>query len=138
MKAQIITGIAKALTSEFGDKYTVYAEKVKQGLRKPCFFISLDSICEIPFPMGRYFRENIFTVTFYPEGEDEKRECIRTAERLFQCLEYIYAGNDLTRGSKMSCNIEDGVLKFTLHYDMFVYKPREPIPKMGDLRYIRH
>lgn len=137
MEALIINGIAKALSSEFGDKYTVYAEKVKQGVRKPCFFISRESVCEIPFPMGRYFRENIFSVTFYPEGKDEKRECVGTAERLFRCLEYIFVGNDLTRGSKMSCNIEEGELRFTLHYDMFVYKPAEPIPKMGELHYIR-
>ena len=137
METQIINGISKALSLEFGGKYTVYAEKVKQGLQKPCFFINRESVCEIPFPMGRYFRENIFSVTFYPAGEDEKRECVRTAERLFQCLEYIYVGNDLTRGGKMSCNIEEGVLKFTLHYDMFVYRPAEPIPKMGELHYLR-
>jgi len=137
METEIIKGIAKALSSEFGGKYTIYAEKVKQGIRKPCFFINRESVCEIPFPMGRYFRENIYAVTFYPNGEDEKRECIRTAERLFQCLEYIYVGGDLTRGSKMSCNIDEGVLKFTLHYDMFIYRPKEPVPKMGELRYIR-
>ena len=137
MELLITNGIAKALSMEFGNKYTVYAEKVRQGIQKPCFFIERESTCEIPFPMKRYFRENIFSVTYYPEGEDEKRDCVRTAERLYQCLEYIYAGSDLTRGTKMSCQIEEGILKFTLHYDMFIYKPTEPIPKMGELHYIR-
>ncbi|MCM1055215.1 MAG: hypothetical protein NC394_06805 [Bacteroides sp.] len=135
MREEITKGIAGALSAEFGSMYTVYAERVRQGVRKPCFFIECESTAEIPFPMGRYFRESIFSVTFYPEGKDEKRECIRTAERLFGCLEYITVGGDLTRGSKMSCAVEDGVLKFTLHYDMFVYKLGERTPKMEELHY---
>lgn len=139
MQQEIIKGISKALSAEFGSTYTVYAEKVKQGAQKPCFFIKCESTAEIPFPMGRYFRENVFSVSYYPKSEqDEKRDCVRTAERLFGCLEYITVSGDATRGSKMSCQIEDGVLKFTLHYDMFVYKPKEKIPKMGELHYKRY
>ncbi|MBD5114516.1 MAG: hypothetical protein HDT46_04835 [Ruminococcaceae bacterium] len=138
MQQEIIKGISKALNAEFGSMYTVYAEKAKQGVQKPCFFIKSESTAEIPFPMGRYFHENIFSVTFYPKNEaEEKIDCVRTAERLFGCLEYITVSGDLTRGSKMSCRIEEGVLKFTLHYDMFVYKPKEKTPKMGELHYNR-
>lgn len=138
MEQDIIKGIARALIGAFGNGHTVYTEKVRQGLKTPCFFVKCESCLEIPFPMGRFFRENIFSVTFYPEsGADEKKECARAAEKLFGCLEYITVSGDLTRGSKMKCGIEDGVLKLTLHYDMFVYKPGEKTPKMGELHYKR-
>ncbi len=135
MENKIINAIAKALSSEFGSKYTVYAEKVKQGAKKPCFFISPESVCEIPFPMGRYFRENIFSVSYSPEGENNNREYGSVLERLYRCLEYISLPDGLTRGSHMSCTADGELLKFTVHYDMFVYKPKEPVSKMERLHY---
>lgn len=36
----IVEAIGAALSEEFGDEVTVYAEEIKQGLLEPCFFIS--------------------------------------------------------------------------------------------------
>lgn len=71
MEQDIIKGIARALIGAFGNGHTVYTEKVRQGLKTPCFFVRCESCLEIPFPMGRFFRENIFSVTFYPESEED-------------------------------------------------------------------
>lgn len=136
MQREIIKGIAKAIQNEFGNAYTVYSEKVRQGVRKPCFFINGERFGEIPYIMGRYMKENAFLVSFYPQdfGDDgEKDQCGKAAERLFKCLEYIIVDGNLTRGSKMSGEIRDGVLKFSVNYDMFVVKPKEEIPAMENL-----
>lgn len=108
---------------------------MKQGTEKPCFFIKSESVCEIPFPMGRYFRENIFSVTYYPEGENKNRECASVLERLYRCLDYISLPDGSARGSHMGCTVDDELLKFTVHYDMFVYKSKEPVSKMERLHY---
>lgn len=39
----ITDAISIALNGEFGDGYTNYTENVKQGLKEPCFFISVST-----------------------------------------------------------------------------------------------
>ena len=83
----------------------------------------------------RYFRENQFCLQYFPTDKDRaKEECNAVAERLFSCLEYINVTGDLVRGTKMNCEVVDGVLNFFVNYDLFVYKninsdPMEEISK---------
>ena len=131
----IIEAISISLNAEFGDDYTIYTESVEQGLNEPCFFVSCINPTNKLFFGKRYFRKNQFCIQYFPANKDrEKEECNEVAERLFSCLEYITVTGDLVRGTKMNCDVVDGVLNFFVNYDLFIYKninsaPMEEISK---------
>lgn len=119
----IIEAISISINSEFGDDFTIYTESVEQGLNEPCFFISCIDPTNRLFFDKRYFRKNQFCIQYFPANKDRKKEeCNDAAERLYSCLEYIAIGGDLIRGTKMNCEIVDGILNFFVNYDFFVYK----------------
>ncbi len=131
----ITEAIAAALSGEFGEDCTVYAEEVKQGLSEPCFFIScinpsdrqLLGNANRHFLAARYYRENRFCIQYFPLDENNGRqESYDKAERLFGCLEEISADGDIIRGTDMNFEYTDGVLSFFVSYNFFVYKTREP------------
>lgn len=136
----IIEAIGVALNEEFnsddGEKYTIYANEVKQGLKEPCFFISCINPTQRLFFNKRYFRENGFCIQYFPEDKNwEKEECNAVIERLYCCLEWLTVTGDLVRGTKMRGETVDGVLSFFVNYDMFVYFAQTKTPIMDELQH---
>lgn len=121
----IINSISVALNAEFGERYKVYAEEVKQGLKEPCFFVFCINPTNELFLGKRYFRANQFCIQYFPSSGKAKRECNEVADKLFLCLELIDVDGDLVRGSKMHYEMVDGVLNFFLNYDLFVYRKEQ-------------
>lgn len=121
----IIEAISTSLNAEFGDEYSIYTESVEQGLKEPCFFLFCINPTNRVFLGKRYFRTNKMCIQYFPTDKDrENEECNKVAERLFSCLEYITVSGDLLRGTKMKCELIDGVLNFFVNYDMFVYETK--------------
>lgn len=130
----IIEGISRAINAEFGDDHAIYAEKVEQGLKEPCFFISCIAPTKRLFVGRRYFRTNTFCIQFFPRDPDyEKEECNAAAERLFSCLEYITIDGDLMRGTGMKSETVDGVLNFFVNYDCFEIRQDSSDNNMSDI-----
>lgn len=124
----IIVGISTALDAEFGERYEIFNEEIKQDLKEPCFFIScLNPTYEL-FLGKRYFRQNNFCIQYFPETEEKQHECMDTAERMMECLEIVTADNVQIRGTKMEYEVIDGVLNFFVNYDCFVYKIVDETP----------
>lgn len=122
---KIIDGISNALFDEFGTGYKIYTENIEQGLTKPCFIILCVNPTNKRFMGKRHFRTNIFTVLYFPSTSEPMRECNSITERLYQCLEYISIDDDLTHGTKMTCDVVDGVLNFLINYDMFIVEQED-------------
>ncbi len=119
----IIKGVAKAIRNEFGENCRIYTDEVKQGLKEPCFFISTLNP-QMKQVMGkRYIISCQVMVQYITEGG--KSECNDVAMRLFEVLELITVSGDLARGKNMSYEVNDGVLSFSVSYDIFVYKTDE-------------
>ncbi len=130
----IIEGISTALNAEFGDKYKIYANELKQGLKEPCFFISCIKPTSRRFFNRRYFREQPFCIQYFPESRNrETEECNDVTDRLFLCLEYITVTGDLMMGTKMRSELVDGVLNFFVNFDLFVKINPDEIPVMEEL-----
>lgn len=122
----IIEAISITLDAEFG--YETHMEEIKQDLVEPCFYIScLNPTVEL-FLGKRYFRQNQFVIQYFPESDNEQRECNSVAERLMWSLEYITLDGDLTRGTAMKYEVVDGILNFFVNYDCFVYRMEENTP----------
>lgn len=129
----VVEGISMALNAEFGDTYTIYAESVEQGLHEPCFFVACISPTKKVFFDRRYLATHQMCIQYFPESRDRKREeCNEVAERLFNCLEYIEAAENLTMGTKMHAEMVDGVLNFFVNYDFFLRNSQETT-SMGEL-----
>ena len=101
---------------------------MQQGFVKPCFFIScMESASEL-FRDKKYIRTNGFCVRYNPAGENSRRECHDTADRLMQALEFISVNGELMRGTQSCCEFADGVLNHFVHYDCYIYHKEEKIP----------
>lgn len=125
----IIKSISISLNAEFGDSYRNYTEKVKQGLKEPCFFISCINPTHNLFLGKRYFRENQFCIQYFPADKSrEKEECNEVAERMEFCLEWLNVTGDLVQGTRMRYEVVDGVLNFFVNYNLFVYKVVDAVP----------
>lgn len=121
----IISAISKAIYLEFGDKYEIYTEDVKQGLQEPCFSIFCVNPSIRQFFDKRYKTTNLFNILYFPKNEDIEKEINDVRERLFNCLEYINDENDVLRGTNMNTQTIDGVLNVFVNYDFFVKKTIE-------------
>lgn len=136
----IIEGISQALDNEFGEDCTIYTDNVEQGLKEPCFFITLVSHSDTVYPGGRRFRENLFCIQYLPKDNQKgKEECFEVMDRLIPCLNWIEIEGDKVMGRKMNGELVDGILNFFVNYDMFVRgvekeEPMEEISRIVSLK----
>ena len=119
---KIIDGISIALNAEFGDAYKIYTENVEQGLKEPCFSIVCVSPNNRPFMGKKYSSQNKFCVHFFPSSDEKVAECMDVLDRLYDCLEIIKVDGEETLGTKMTGEMDSGVLSFLVNYDMFMVK----------------
>ena len=133
----LISAISIRLNDEFGDEYAIYAEKVEQGLKEPCFFITAVSNTFTQKLGDRYFRKNYFCIQFFPKDTlSPVKECTMVAERLLLTLEYVNLNGELIKGTQAEYEINDGILSYFIHYDLYVYNNPEPQPIMEHLEKI--
>lgn len=122
---KIIDGISISLNAEFGDGYRIETDRIKQGLKEPCFTIRCIKPTNELFRGNKYFRTNQFCIHYFPSGDDPETEINDVIDRLYDALEVISVGDDQTRGTDMHGEVDEGVLSFFVNYDMFVYKQVE-------------
>lgn len=117
----IIDGVSIKLNELFGDEYTIYTNNVKQGLKFPCFFISILPSNKKNLIGNRY--ENEVNLVIHTMLEKENLEEFNNiSDKLYE-LEYITLINeDILKGYEMKTEISDGVLLFFITYKYFTYK----------------
>lgn len=131
---RIMEAIGTVLNAEFGDGYKIYREEAGQEFQGPCFFTACTNSSNKQFSEKRYLRENQFCIRYFPEiGGKEREECYGAAERLFSCLEWLTVDGDFVMGTRMRCEMTDGVLLFFVNYDVYVYKMSETVPAMEEI-----
>ena len=138
MIEEIIAGISSKIFETFGSDYEIYADKMSQNVKEPCFLISplnhfqKTRLCNSS--VSRYYREYPFCIFFYPKRDgDQYAENQLVAEKLYECLEYIETDVGKLRGSGMRYSIEDkDLLNFIVKYSLFVKRDSQAeIPDMG-------
>ena len=131
----MIESISRTLKDEFGSRYKVNMEEKRQDLREPCFFISCINPTSKLYLKKRYFRQNQFCIHYFPETEKRNEECHEVAERLFSCMEHLTVDGVSVRGTKMHCDVTDGLLHFFVNYDMYVRRETEPETAIEEVTY---
>lgn len=126
MILELIAAVAGQINAAFGDGYELYCEDVKQGLKEPCFYISVLKTERKPMLGVRFFQLTPFHICFFPEKKANNCETRAVGEKLMNELEFItLADKSLVRGTNRSFEIVDGVLHFSIQYNMELYGPAE-------------
>ena len=117
MLNDIVKGVSKKLTGEFKG-YRIYQNDVKQGLKLPCFFVSVLKPDISPLGRNRFMSRNSLDVMFFPEDERDNVKMCEVAEKLVWLLEFItLPDGDLLHGANKSWQIEGGILHFFVDFD---------------------
>ena len=120
---EIVSAIVKALDTAFNaesDAYEIYNEEIKQDLREPAFFVQCINAAQERALNNRYNMTNQFVVQYFPSDQNYQAECAKVAEQLFDVLEYVtcIGDNKPIWGTGMKFEVVDGVLNFSVNYDL--------------------
>lgn len=135
----ICNAVCIALDAEFNAEdesaYEIHKGEIKQDLREPCFFVQCINATHEQRLENRYHRENQFMIQYFPESKDRyQTECAAVSERLLWALEYVTCIGDEKpiRGTGMHSEVVDGVLNFSVNYNLPIRKIVE-IPNMEQI-----
>lgn len=132
----MVNDLVDAIAVRLGELFEgveVYRDEIEQGFHAPCFFILPLRIAQEAKLGNRYFRKHSFDVHYFPIRDESSVEVQEVATVLLMGLEYILAAGDLIRASRMEYEAHDGVLHFTVDYDVFILREREKVPYMETL-----
>ncbi|EHQ92143.1 phage tail terminator family protein [Desulfosporosinus youngiae] len=104
-----------------------YGEEIKQGFKKPCFFVKLFPVSQDQLLGRRYQRSHSFDIHYFAGSNEELHDM---AEQLYDKMELISLDDGLIRGTGMRHEVVDGVLHFFVNYNFHVSKEAVPDPLM--------
>lgn len=128
MLNEIIKGVSMKLNTVFGEKYKIYQNDVRQGLKKPCFFLAVLNPTLTPLTGRRYMSRNPLDVQFIPADDTKNAKLYEVGWELMAALEYIkLPGGDSLRGTSLNFEVVDGVLHCFVNYNLPLNKPTEEV-----------
>lgn len=128
--AQVTQGIVDALyTGLSGIK--IYTESVNQSLDTPCVLVKCLNPSHSRNLGRRYIKSLQYSVQYFPNTENVYSECNSACESMFEVLEDITVDNRIIHGYDMGGEVVDGVLTFTVNYDVFLLREQTGLVDMG-------
>lgn len=132
MVKDIMDAIAIRLHEVFGDEFEINQEDVVQGLKEPCFLITLVDYSKEPLLQSRSKRLVPFDILFFPSKA--KMQCYEIADQMMNELELItLLDGDAMHGTKMKAEVVDGVLHFFVNYNFIGTVTTEPLDRMESI-----
>lgn len=107
-----MTAASLALSEEFG--LPVYGdEAVVQGMERPCFFISVIEVSQIPLPSMRKRLQIPVDITYFPEESGKYLSMYQVGQELMSLLEVVtLPDGSRMRGRGQRYELSDGLLHF--------------------------
>lgn len=133
MVNKITRGIAGGIKNAFSGA-VIYTEEVKQGFKRPSFYIQPVSVRELPLIGRRYARKYLYCVTYFPE--DGLMAAQEAAERLYTALKRITADDGELIGGGMRHEMADGNILFFAEYRTIGYREAERTEYMEEVEII--
>lgn len=135
MLNDILSGVNAKLKELFGEDTVIYTDAVEQGLVEPCFFVGFLEPSEKTVIGRRRFRSTGIYIQYLPGSPAQiNRELYRVADILMDGMETITLKNgDILRGTRISSKVSEGVLNFFVNYNMFIIRPADQSPDMGEI-----
>lgn len=130
---QVKQGIIDALFANMGASRKFHTENVNQDLDRPCLLVRCLNPSQAVDLGDRHSKSMLFAVQFFPTSDDTAQvECNNACDMMFDALENITADGQILHARDMSGQTSDGVLTFTVSYDLF-FLTSETSVKMGDV-----
>ena len=121
MVNDIITGVSEKLKEAFGDGYGIHTENESHDYKEPYFYVACVTSVDKPMLGARHTRTHSFSVKYAPKSKTgPQAECNDISDDLYTTLQYITVGGVLTRGTNMNCRFDEGMLEFSVDYDVIV------------------
>lgn len=124
MVNSIISAISVTLYDEFGENYEIYKEKVLQGLKEPCFFISCINPITENFRGSRYVRYHQFCIQ-YINDKGTNAQKYDVLNRFCKMFEVLNVEDIKIRGTNFSSNDDGEALSFFVNFDTAYFKVLE-------------
>lgn len=128
-------GITEALYTAF--KVPVYVEWKENRTKFPCFIVSVADSNHDLHVSKLYDRKLDYSVKYFLNAEsipvDYRKDLLQIGEQLYDVLEYVKVGDRITRGEDMSYRESDGILHFSVTYEMLLHKESKRVPAMERL-----
>lgn len=127
----LMKAISKTLYNEFKEECKIYIDEVEQGLKEPCFFISIIESSQEQGLKNRRLVRNLVEIKYFPKtGKTTENNNIKSA--LYKILEYIemidYVGKKhIIHGLGMKAITSDNVLVFLIQYNYHITSSEEKI-----------
>lgn len=129
-------GITEALYTAF--KVPVYVEWKENRTKFPCFIVSVADSNHDLHVSKLYDRKLDYSVKYFLNAEsipvDYRKDLLQIGEQLYDVLEYVKVGDRTTRGEDMSYRESDGILHFSVTYEMLLHKESKKAPAMERLQ----
>lgn len=129
--SEMISTITKTIKQEYKD-VTIYKEKVEQGFKTPCFFVTCLNVEQNKVKREKYDRDYLFNIRFHMK-EPKRIELLLTGEKLQELLQNIKQDNEILIGKELKYEIVDNVLQFFVSYKQSFVEKELQGPIMNDL-----
>lgn len=138
MLNELIKGVSMKLNAVFGEQYKIYQNDVRQGLKRPCFFLAVLNPSVAPLLGRRLLSRNPLDVQFIPTDDANNAELYAVGWKLMQALEYIQLPDGGTlRGTSLNFEVVDGVAHCFVNYNFPLIKAAGQAP-MEDMDITLH
>lgn len=129
---KIIDAITIKLHEIFGEEYEIYQNNIEQGLKEPCFLITLIDSAKENLLNIRSKRLLPFDILFFPNGG--KSQCHEVSDTLMNELDMIKClDGELFSGTGMRSEVIDGVLHFFVNFNYIAMAESEELDPMETL-----
>jgi len=129
----MIQNIIDAISMKIDELYPeakIRDEEIKQGLECPCFYIHLIDLDYKQYIGNRFFLSQPFQIVYFPK-EDSNDEMNGVLFNLLPGLRRIkLLDGQLLNGTKLRGQVIDGVVQFSVNYDVFMRELPEQKEKM--------
>lgn len=130
MIEEIVKGISRGISSHFsGDEitYTIYDERVEQGLKTPCFFVLCKSYSDELYRGKRYRRKAEMSVEYVADDKSDaiNRDMNSVIENLYDITDMIEAEGNELRGIERKVEKNEKGFIFNVNYEYFYYRTEE-------------
>lgn len=127
----IKSAIAKMLANSFPDK-TIYKNKVEQGMKRPCFFISQLNGMQEKESRNLYRRTYLMNIRYHKDNPT-RTELDEIGFELLGLLNELKDEDLFVFGSDAKYEIVDDVLQFFITYKVRVVKETDSLAIMNKL-----
>ena len=107
-------------------------------MKFPCFLVSVADSNHDLHVSKLYDRKLDYSVKYFLNAEsipvDYRKDLLQIGEQLYDILEYVKLGDRITRGESMKYDESDGVLHFSVTYEMLLHKESKKVPAMERLQ----